>query len=102
MLNSMSPEEYRERYAAWLIDGFDDSWQQTAKMIAEITNVIKLAAAGWSSGKFDESTLSKPADHLPKYTFHKAGEKTKRKGEPLRRMSNEALEAAGRRQSGIM
>lgn len=40
MLYTMTPDQFRERYAHYLVEPWGDEWRQTGSIVAEIANQV--------------------------------------------------------------
>lgn len=67
MLDRMTPDEFRERYAHYLVEPWGDNWEQTGTIAAVLTNLFAAYCAGKSGKSISGSALREPAEFIPRY-----------------------------------
>lgn len=86
MLDAMTPDQFRERYAHYLIEQWGDEYQQIGTIAATIENVWRCWAASHSKTT-TEIDLAQPEQYKPQVIF--PGEKPKRQTPAKRYLSDD-------------
>ena len=65
MLSQMTPEQFDERFAAWLVDGRGSMRETAASLVAEIRNLIPAYAQTKTERKISDRCYTTADDVLP-------------------------------------
>jgi len=74
MLDEMDPADLDEWYASYLLDPWDQEWEQAGTIAAEIRNFRRLLFAGLAKETLEEKELTEADDFSPKLVFGKQKE----------------------------
>lgn len=69
LLDQLTPSEFRERYAHYLIEPWGDEWEQTGMIAAQLNNIFAMYCAGKSGKAVHEAALKDSEDYIPVYTI---------------------------------
>ncbi len=95
MLDELTPEQFNEWWAMYLIEPWGDDWKQTGAICETAYNMGLVTSRAFGGGRIEKSDLRKADDYIPRLRTKK-----ERRATPGRMLGGREAECVLRAQFG--